>query len=147
MSKNFLLAGIGILSFLLAGCGGSNQIPQIPAQTPAAPRFTNASMNGTYTFTVDGFSSNALVVNGVNTAGVYSLTATFVADGFGNISQGHTFYSVNTLTGIGPGSFGNQDFSGTYTVNSDGRGTANLSTQIVGPIVLDFVLVSEQHGG
>jgi hypothetical protein len=146
MSKNFLLAGIGILSFLLAGCGGSNQIPQIPAQTPAAPRFTNASMNGAYTFTVDGFSSNALVVNGVNTAGIYSLTATFVADGFGNISQGHTFYSVNTLTGIGPGSFGNQDFSGTYTVNSDGRGTANLSTQIVGPVVLDFVLVSEQHG-
>lgn len=28
----------------------------------------------------------------------------------------------------------------------DGRGTANLSTQIVGPVVLDFVLVSAQHG-
>ena len=70
----------------------------------------------------------------------------FVADGLGNISQGHTFYAANMLTGVGPGSFGNQDFSGTYSVNSDGRGTANLSTQIAGPFVLDFVLVSSEHG-
>lgn len=143
MLKNSFLAGIGILSFffLLAGCGASNQTPQIHA-----PQFTNASLNGAYTFTVDGFSSNALPVNGINTAGVYSLTATFVADGLGNISQGHTFYDVNTFTGLGPGGFGNQDFSGTYTVNSDGRGTINLSSEIVGPVVLDFVLVSDQHG-
>jgi hypothetical protein len=149
MLKNWFLSGIGALSFffLLAGCGGSNQTPpQTPPQTPAAPQFTNTSLSGAYAFTVNGFSANALAVAGVNTPGLYSLTGTFVADGLGNISQGHTFYAVNTLSGVGPGSFGNQDFSGTYTVNVDGRGTANLSTQIVGPVVLDFVLVSAQHG-
>jgi hypothetical protein len=145
VGKNSLVVSVGMLSFffLLVGCGGSSQNPP---QVSLAPQFTNASLNGAYTFTVNGFSANALAVGGVNTPGIYSLTGTFVADGLGNISQGHTFYTVNTLTGIGPGSFGNQDFSGTYTIDSDGRGTANLSTQIVGPVVLDFVLVSSQHG-
>lgn len=145
MRNNSFLGSIGILLFLflLVGCGGSSQTQPQP---PLSPQFNNASLNGAYAFTINGFSSNALTVSGVNTAGLYSLIGTFVADGLGNMSQGHTFYTVNTLTGIGPGSFGNQAFSGTYSVNSDGRGTANLSTDIVGPVVLDFVLVSNQHG-
>ena len=145
MRKNAFLSSIGILPFLflLVGCGGSSQTQP---QGPLPPQFTNASLNGAYAFTINGFSSTALPGGGVPTAGLYSLIGTFVADGMGNMSQGHTFYTVNTLTGIGPGSFGNQGFSGTYSVNSDGRGTANLSTDIVGPIVLDFVLVTSQHG-
>jgi hypothetical protein len=147
MRKNSFLGSIGILPFLflLVGCGGSTQTQPQP-QPPLPPQFTIASLNGNYAFTINGFSSNALAVSGVPTAGLYSLIGTFVADGLGNLSQGHTFYTVNTLSGIGPGSFGNQGFTGTYSVNSDGRGTANLSTDIVGPVVLDFVLVSNQHG-
>jgi hypothetical protein len=147
MRSNSILGSIGILPFLflLVGCGGSSQTqPQPPPPPP--PQFTTASLNGAYAFTINGFSSNALAVGGVPTAGLYSLIGTFVADGLGNLSQGHTFYTVNTLSGTGPGSFSNQAFSGTYSVNLDGRGTANLSTDIVGPVVLDFVLVSNQHG-
>jgi hypothetical protein len=146
VGKNSLLVSVGILSFFfsLVGCGGGSS--QNPPQIPVSPQFTNASLNGAYTFTVNGFSSNALPISGTTRPGLYSLTGIFVADGLGNISQGHTFYSVNTLSGVGPGSFGNDDFSGTYTIDSDGRGSANLSTQIVGPVVMDFVLVSSQHG-
>ena len=149
MRSNSILGSIGILPFLflLVGCGGSSQTqPQSQPPPPPPPQFTTASLNGAYAFTINGFSSNALAVGGVPTAGLYSLIGTFVADGLGNLSQGHTFYTVNTLSGTGPGSFSNQAFSGTYSVNLDGRGTANLSTDIVGPVVLDFVLVSNQHG-
>lgn len=149
MRKKSILASIGILPFffLLMGCGGSSQTQnQTPPEPPPAPVFTSASLNGTYGFTIKGFSSNALAVAGVPTAGFYSLMGTLVADGLGNISQGHTFYTVNLLNGVGPGSFGNDAFSGTYTLGPDGRGTATLSTQIVGTLVLDFVLVSGEHG-
>jgi hypothetical protein len=95
---------------------------------------------------VNGVSSNALPIAGANRSGLYSLTGMFVADGLGNVTQGRTFYVVDLLNGSGPGEFGNDAFSGTYTINSDGRGTANLSTDIVGPVVFDFVLVSSQHG-
>lgn len=116
-------------SILLAGCGGSSQNP------PAL--FTKASLNGAYTFSIKGVTS-------VGIAGTYSLIGVFQADGNGNLTQGHTFYTINT--GAGTGSFGNQEFFGFYNVGPDGRGTATLSTQIAGPVIFDFVLLSDQHG-
>jgi hypothetical protein len=111
------------------GCGGNAS-----SSNPSTPVFTDASLTGAYTFTSQG----------VNSAGPYSLVATFVADGHGVISNGHTFYSV--FNGISAGSFSNQEMTGTYLVSPAGQVVLNLDTQIVGPVTVNVVLASPQHG-
>jgi len=126
-----LLSSLVLISIfaLNIGCGGNAS----PAN-PTVPVFTNASLTGAYTFTSQG----------VNSTGPFSLVATFSADGHGLISNGHTFYNV--FNGITAGGFGNQEMTGTYTVSPAGQVVLNLDTQIVGPVTVNVVLTSLQHG-
>jgi hypothetical protein len=130
MRRTCLIAGsITLLALLVfTGCGGGS------AQKPpvvVVPTFTNASLSGSYVFTA----------NGVNSSGVFTLLGILTADGKGAITSGHTFFNS-----IATGFEGNFSTTGTYNVSSNGRTTVNLGVEILGPVALELVLLSDQHG-
>jgi hypothetical protein len=129
MRKICSLSGLFILMALLAlsGCGGSSN----PTMPPVVGSFTNASFAGSYAFTA----------NGVNGSGIFTLMGILQADGNGNISSGRTFYN-STATGFA----GNFALTGTYLVAPDGRTNVNLNADFIGPVNLDLVLLSQEHG-
>lgn len=88
-------------------------------------------MNGSYTFSA----------NGTNSSGFFTLVGVLQADGKGAITSGHTFYN-SASTGFA----GNFSASGTYTVGTDGSTTISLAAELLGPVNLDVVLISPQHG-
>jgi hypothetical protein len=128
MRKNYLLAGLFSLVALLmlSGCGGSST-----PKPMVVGSFTNASLSGSYVFTA----------NGVNGGGIFTLLGILQADGNGGISSGRTFYNSAST-----GSAGNFSLTGTYSVAADGRTTVNLAADFIGPVTLDLVLLSAQHG-
>src|SRR6185437_10333899 len=103
-----------VFALTLIGCGGgsSNSTPStsmIPAVQPvhAATGFTNASLSGTYAFGVTGVSTNAAEAG----SGVVA------ADGNGNLNAGDETINIG-------GTICHFTFSGTYSINSNGTGTA-----------------------
>ena len=120
---------IGISSlFLTAGCGSSTGLAHI---NPIG--FSNSSLSGTYVFSSQGSDSSGFLL---------TMAGAVTADGNGNIKGG-------TMDIIDPnvGPFPNQAIAtGTYSVGSDGRGTAQLNITGVANFVLDFVLTSTAHG-
>lgn len=83
----------------------------------------NTRLNGRYAFLVKGF----------NAAGAYQAAGKFIADGKGHLQYG--VEDVNTMTGVSP----NLAFTGTYQINSDGRGTLTFTTTL-GPETYAFAL-------
>lgn len=112
---------------LLGGCVNNNNGP-----APNPQGFTNSNLSGTYVFLAQGFDSGS-----PNGAGPLTIAGALVADGSGHITGG-TMDAVDPLIEIDT----NQPItSGTYFVNSDGRGQAALNTGI-GNFTLDFVLTA-----
>jgi len=108
---------------VLAGCGSGGSSPKFAL--PPTGSFTNASLSGTYAFSVSGS----------NQAGFLALAGSLQADGNGNITSG--VEDVNSGTGV----FSNVPLSGTYSVSADGRGLATLNSN-AGNFTIDFVMVS-----
>ena len=126
-----LMALAAIVSILLiAGCGSSSSTP-----TPNPVGFTLASLTGTYVFSSEGFDAggNPLAVAGA-----------VVASGTGSITGGTIDIIDPGFTPI-PTTAAQPITSGSYSVNSDGRGTATL-TSSYGTYTFDFVLTSTSHG-
>jgi hypothetical protein len=98
--------------------------------------FSNASLTGAYVFLIN--------VGPVNPAtgqvGFAYAGGTFHADGLGNITSG--VEDRNTSTG-GPGT--GIAFTGTYTVNADGRGTATITAGTTST-PFKFALTSSDRG-
>ena len=127
MKKSFL--AVVFLGFLFTlGCGAGPGIHGI-GPGGGGGTFSNASLNGSYVYQINGidFSSGANVV--YNEAGV------FTADGKGNITGGIDDFTEGTGSTLGSAT------SGTYTINSDGTGnlilnetgsTENLAVTIAG---------------
>lgn len=92
--------------------------------------FSNASLNGRYSFYVRGRKPGG---GEVLAAGVFS------ADGQGNLTAG-----VQDVNDSASGVSSNVAFTGTYSVEADGRGTATLTTA-GGSSVLRFVLVQGNY--
>jgi len=114
---------------LLAGCSNNSTIRATP---PPTGKFSNSSFNGIYAFSASG----------TDAAGAFfSLGGSLQADGSGKIAGGTL--DLNDPSFSAPIS-GAAITSGTYTITSDGRGQANLSTA-QGNVGLDFVLVSNSH--
>jgi hypothetical protein len=125
-----------ILSSLavLAGCGSSTNSP-VP---PPSGAFSNTDFSGTYTFSVEGSDGN----------GPMSIAGSFTACGCtgGTISAGTVDFFDAALaapaSAVGTNS--------TYSITSDGRGSAKLSITPTGglafDVVFDFVLTSSSHG-
>lgn len=127
MKRGWLL-GVGAATFWAAACGGGAQV----VVTPPNNGFTNSNLQGQYAFSMAGTD----VVSGTPFARVGS----FIADGKGNITGGNE--DVTILQG------GSQELSftsGTYTVNSDGRGTLGL-TDNTGTITFSISLASSSNG-
>ena len=90
----------------LTSCGTSSN----PA--PAAPAYTTSNLSGGYVFTANGTDP---------TDGDYAVAGTFQADGKGNITGGIADYNLGS--GIDP----HVQFTGTYTVASQGAGTVSIT--------------------
>jgi len=102
-SRLFLLATL-LLALTMAACGGSSFTPPPP---PGNGPFSNASLSGSYAFTMTGNDANGFF---------FMRAGSLVADGKGNFTG---IEDVNS----GQGLFTAIAFNGTYTVGGDGRGT------------------------
>jgi len=97
---------------------------------PVTGPYTNANLSGSYAF----------LIRGTNTS-FFSIAGSFQANGAGVITAGTE--DINSPgTGI---LMNNVAITGTYAVLADGRTTATI-TSAAGNFVLDFVLLSNQHG-
>jgi hypothetical protein len=108
---------------VFAGCGNGGSSGKLAP--PPTGNFTNASLSGTYAFSVSG----------VNQFGFLALAGSLVADGNGNITSG--VEDVNSGSGV----FTNVPFNGSYSISADGRGLATLISN-AGVFTIDFVVVS-----
>src|SRR5689334_2045244 len=127
MRKTYLAIFFSLITLLaMSGCGGSST-----KTPPVVAFFNNASFAGSYAFTA----------NGVNGSGIFTLMGILQADGNGAITSGRTFYN-STATGFA----GNFSVGGSYLVAPDGRTNVNLNADFIGPLNLDLVLLSAQHG-
>ncbi len=127
-----LIAAIALL--VLPGCDGHHRNIIVPANPSGGNNagFSNASLNGTYVFTVHGANFR----NAAN----FAVTGNFVADGSGNITGGVR----DSVDDAGRRTL-NEAITGTYSVNQDGRGQAILNGNS-GQVILRFVLESPASG-
>ena len=94
-----------------------------------ASAFSNSALNGGYSFGFDGISSSGAIMSAVGR---------FTADGAGNISAG-----VEDINDAGVVST-NVGFTGTYSVASNGRGTATFTSSL-GTSQFSFYVVSSSR--
>ena len=125
---------IGILLitvlFVFTGCGAGIKLTSGQPPAPVTGAFTNASLNGSYAFLIRGTNS-----------GFYSIAGSLQANGNGAITTGTV-----DINSPGTGVLANNvAVTGTYSVQADGRTTATLIST-AGNFVIDFVLISNQHG-
>lgn len=118
--------------FLAAGCSSSS------TATPNNSGFTNSNLSGTYVVAISGLDVTA------TTESFFAIVGTISADGKGNIKGGTV--DINDPNLGGTGLFLAQSVSpSTYSVDSDGRGTATLVTPAK-TFGFYFVLTSTGHG-
>ncbi|HZR27823.1 MAG TPA: Ig-like domain-containing protein [Terriglobales bacterium] len=90
--------------------------------------FTNAGLNGQYAFSLKGSSPNGPLV----------AAGTFQADGQGHISSGILDSNDSVILSA------NQAFTGTYSIGSDGRGSAVVTGAV--NTTFNFVLTANGNG-
>lgn len=112
---------------VLAGCGGGGDHTQGPPNDGGIqPAYSNSSLNGTY----------ILTATGANFLGPTAIAAQFSANGQGLLTSGTLL--TNT---VGNGTqLIDTTFTGTYSVQSDGRGTATFNPANGDAIKFQFVI-------
>jgi hypothetical protein len=131
--KRFLLAVAAVAVVWVTGCSGGGSTTTPP---PPPVGFTNASLKGTYVFSMTGtmFDPAIQAVDNFSRVGVFS------ADGGGSILTGGLEDSYQS------GEDNPFDITGgSYTVNADGRGTLSLTTP-GGTVQYSISLVSSTNG-
>jgi hypothetical protein len=128
--------------FLTAGCGSSGNSVAVKGG------FTNASLKGTYSFTVKGFGFNA---NTLSAANFFIEGGVFTADGNKNITAGTDDFVeavANTTQAF------TDTVTGTYSINSDGTGDLTFNFAAGGQEVYRITLsdsgdlyMEEEDGG
>jgi hypothetical protein len=100
------------ISYIASACGGGGTITANPAPGPAAGPYSASSLNGTYAFTLSGTDSGGFFVR----------VGSFAANGNGTVTGG-----VQDLnSGRVPGSTTLTVSSGSYSLQSNGKGTLTL---------------------
>jgi hypothetical protein len=125
-------AGAMALAGALAGCGGSEMAILPP---PPAGNFSNASLMGQYAFSLSGIEA----VSGAYVGEIGSIAA----DGKGHITAG--LADVLNLSSGMPASIITFS-SGTYQIQSNGRGVLTLSLTGGGSLQLSLSLISSSTG-
>lgn len=129
--RNLFVLSIALVGFaVLVGCGGSSPGVAVP---PPGGSFSNSSLSGTYVFSTSGVDVNGLFL---------LITGSLQANGSGGITGG--MIDINSAAGISSTPIS----SGSYSITSDGRGQASLSSNspLSNGITLNFVLTSTSHG-
>src|SRR6202795_1834833 len=119
-----------VSAVLCAACGGGSGSVTVPP--PPVGNFSNANLKGQYVFSMSG-SDTA-------TGDFFARIGAFVADGNGNLTSG--VEDVNTPGG------GQQTIAytnSTYSIQSDGRATINL-TNATGTLSFSVTLLSASQG-
>ncbi len=129
--KPLIFPAVAALALLTVSCGGGgSSFPTPPAPTGG---FSNASLKGTYAFSMSGTDARA------NPGAFIARVGSFVADGSGNISMGMEDVTdagiINTVQFTG----------GTYSIQSNGKGTLTLNT-LSGGLGLTIALNSSTKG-
>jgi hypothetical protein len=129
--KPLIFPAVAALALLTVSCGGGGS--SFPTPPPPTGNFSNASLKGTYAFSMSGTDANA------NPGAFIARVGSFVADGSGNISMGMEDVSdagiINTVQFTG----------GTYSIQSNGKGTLTLNT-LSGGLGLTIALNSSTKG-
>jgi hypothetical protein len=129
--KPLILPAVAVLALLAISCGGSGS--SSPTPPPATGNFSNASLKGTYAFSMSGTDAS------INVGAFLSRVGSFVADGSGNISMGVEVVSDG-------GNINQVQFTGgTYSIQSNGKGTLTLNT-LSGGLGLTIALNSANKG-
>jgi hypothetical protein len=124
-----LISFVGLAALVACGDRSSVHTPVPPGpSTGNNAGFSDASLTGTYVFSVSGFNSNRSFS--------YASIGVFAADGAGNITSG----TRDTVNDTG-GQTLSEPITGTYSVNQDGRGQAVLNGSS-GQVIYRFVMQS-----
>lgn len=108
--KYLALVGTAILTAMAAACGGGGSTPAPPAP-PSGP-YSASSLNGTYAF----------VLSGQDGRGFFTRAGSFAANGAGGITGGVQDFN----SGIIPGATTLAITGGSYTIDTNGKGTLSL---------------------
>ena len=129
--KPLIFPAVAALALLTVSCGGSGS--SFPTPPPPTGNFSNASLKGSYAFSMSGTDASA------NPGAFIARVGSFVADGSGNISMGMEDITdagiVNTVQFTG----------GTYSIQANGKGTLTLNT-LSGGLGLTIALNSSTKG-
>lgn len=128
--KPLALAVAAVAAFYAAGCGSSSSTSSTPP--PPSGNFSNASLKGSYAFSMSGQDG---------TSGAFiGRVGSFVADGNGNITS--------ALEDANLGGTANPaiSFTGTYTIQTNGKGTITLNGALGGGLLLSIAMDSASHG-
>ena len=127
--KRILVLAVALCATYAAACGGGGSNPPPPV---APVGFTNASLSGSYAFSMAGedLSSEPL-----------SRVGSFTADGNGNITA-----ALEDVTDAGNVSQGVQFTTGTYSIQSNGKGTLTLSSTVGTGIQFSIEMQSTTQG-
>jgi hypothetical protein len=129
VTKYFAVVGAAILAAMAAACGGGGS-PTPPPTPPSGP-YSQSSLSGTYAF----------VLSGQDGGGFFTRAGSFTANGSGTITGGVQDFN----SGIVPGATTLAITSGTYTINTNGKGTISL-TDSAETIQLSVVMTSPSAG-
>jgi len=122
------------LMLLAVGCGGGGG-GNNGGPPPPPPKFTNASLNGQYAFSMSGTELCGTPAQG----SFFARAGTFTADGNGHITNG--LEDLNLCTGMDIQQF----TGGKYSIGEDGRGSLSLINS-TGTTDYSISLVSSTQG-
>lgn len=130
--KPLTLVLAAVAALFAAACGG-NSAPSVPP--PPAGNFSNASLKGTYAFSMSGTDA------GLNFGAFIARVGSFTADGSGGITA-----AIEDVTDAGSLPQFVQFTSGSYSIQPNGRGTLTLNSAAGGGLQLSIALNSPNAG-
>jgi hypothetical protein len=110
LTKYFASIGVAVMAAMAAACGGGGVTPE-PPSPPSGP-YSVSSLNGSYAF----------VLSGQDGGGFFTRVGSFTANGSGGITGGVQDFN----SGLPNGSVTLAITGGTYTINTNGKGTLSL---------------------
>jgi hypothetical protein len=129
--KPLILSAVAALALLTASCGGGGS--SFPTPPPPTGNFSNASLKGTYAFSMSGTDAS------ISVGAFIARVGSFVADGSGNISMGmEDVIDGGVLNTV-------QFTGGSYSIQPNGKGTLTLNT-LSGGLGLTIALNSSSKG-